>query len=81
MSLSVIRDAASVDSLIEQLGNRKVGVATIHHAQMDAMIMTLGDRLEVSDVLVRWAASPGVLSGALAARAWLVGDLDELPIR
>ncbi len=78
MALAVVRDAATVDRVIGCLGNCSPSRDAVVGQQVDAMILVLGERLDGVEILKRWSASPALLAGALSARAWLVGDVDEL---
>ena len=78
--IPIQKSIAEVDSKIEALGNRRAEAHPCHHARADAMIRVLGDRLTPYDIHQRWGSEPSVESGALSARAWLIGDLDELSL-
>ncbi len=78
MTLAVVRDATTVDCMIDRLGSWPTSRSPVVGQQADAMILVLGDRLDGEEIRRRWSASPAVLAGALSARAWLVGDADEL---
>lgn len=80
MLIPIQRAIADVDEEIRALGNRRADLDPCHHARVDAMVLTLGERLLPCEIHERWKASPGVESGALLARSWLIGDLDELPL-
>jgi len=70
---------ADVDEKIRVLGNLRADLDPPGQARVDAMILVLGDRLLPCEIHERWKAHPQIESGALLARAWLIGDLDELP--
>lgn len=80
MLIPIQRAVADVDDQIQVLGNLRADADDCHSAQLDAMTLVLGDRLLPCEIHDRWGAMPGVASGALLARAWLIGDLDAIPI-